>query len=775
MKPDFVDFLASLAPPGETLLLVRQKPQLGSDKQLQYHGDGAVKATWPAFLPDTPRPEGQSWYCNTASFIIERFENGKPRAGREFAEYVLVMVLDDVGTKTKTPEILPTWVMETSRGSFQWGYAFEEQPTTGDYSVAIKAIADAGYTDPGAVNAVRNFRIPGSVNLKKGRENFQARLVEFHPERRFTLEQICTALGIVLGEETGVRPMKAVNVKDTGHDEVLQWLNRHDLVLSQVNGEGWRGVVCPNAAKHSDGNQEARYHSADRGFHCYHGSCANLKTAEFLEWVAENGGPRVAAGLREELLTSRLASSLKKLDASPQEDEAQAFIEKVERQERDRIDKAGWFARYAYVESDDCYFDLERRDVVSRVAFNTIYRHVKCRSSITAKLVPASIWYDENRNEMGGKVVKGLTYAAGDSAIVADDHSGKTYGNRWIDGRQARPARGDIGVWQEHCRLLVPDAAALAHVWDVMAYKLQNPKRKINHAVLHMGDEGCGKDTMWAPFIRAVCGPSLSNRALVNGDQISSQWGYVYESEILILNELREPDASQRRALANRLKPIIAAPPETISVNRKMLHPYDVANRLFVLAFSNEPLPVSIASQDRRWFVLRSEAPPMPEADAVRMWAWFREGGGYEAVAAWLYARNVSAFNPAARPPVTDAKQDIIEDGLGSAESWLVEQIRGRHGEFAAGVVGSPFNKLIDRLQGSAPGRSVIYADNLLHALKHAGWVDHGRIHSREYPNKKRIIAAPDMGAIGRTELRNMAEPAPLGGTVTPFSPRQAG
>ena len=62
--------------------------------------------------------------------------------------------------------------METSPGCFQWGYAFTEQPTKAEFSAAIVAIAEAGYTDPGAINCVRNFRLPGSVNLKPGRDAF---------------------------------------------------------------------------------------------------------------------------------------------------------------------------------------------------------------------------------------------------------------------------------------------------------------------------------------------------------------------------------------------------------------------------------------------------------------------------------------------------------------------------------------------------------------------------------------------------------------------------
>ena len=191
---EFLEYIASLAPEGETFLIVRQKPQAGT------YADGLPKCTWPSFLPSARRREGEAWYGNTASFILDRMGE-RPSASAANCEYVLVLVLDDIGTKSKTPPLPPTWVMETSPGNFQWGYAFTEvQPTKADFSAAITSIADAGYTDAGAINPVRNFRLPGSVNLKPGREGFVSRLVEFHPERQFTLPQICDALGVVPGE-----------------------------------------------------------------------------------------------------------------------------------------------------------------------------------------------------------------------------------------------------------------------------------------------------------------------------------------------------------------------------------------------------------------------------------------------------------------------------------------------------------------------------------------------------------------------------------------------
>ena len=188
----------------------------------------------------------------------------------------------------------------------------------------------------------------------------------------------------------------------------------------------------------------------------------------------------------------------------------------------------------------------------------------------------------------------------------------------------------------------------------------------------------------------------------MDNNSVNSQWGYQLESEILLINELKEPDAATRRQLANQLKPIIAAPPEMLPINRKGLHPYMMANRLFVLAFSNDPVPISLASQDRRWFCVWSSAPRMDSAKAKKMWDWYRAAGFVE-IARYLHTRDVSQFNPAAPPAMTEFKYNLIEHGMSMAESYLVDMLRNRAGEFSKGVIGSPFHSLCDRLAGSAP------------------------------------------------------------------------
>ena len=757
---DFIEYLAKLPAEGETLLLVQQKPVKKEGKPV-LHNDGTPKYTWLPSLPTKVKPD-TALYVNTGSFIIDRFEGGKLSASSANCEHVLFLMLDDIGTKSKTPPLEPTWKIETSPGNQQWGYIFDfdNQPSKGEFTAAITAIAAAGYTDGGATNAVRNVRVPGSINLKAGKDNFAAKLLEFHAEREFTLEQICDALGVV-PNDADTASMQRIALTDDGDDDILQWISDNGMLLEKANGAGWYGIVCPNSGEHSDNNPMARYHPVNRAFCCYHEHCQTFDSAAYLEWAAENGAPKHQPGVRSELLTEKMAKALELITPTAMFSDTSKIIAEVERKELARIEKEEWYERFAYVQDDDAYFDLVERREISRGTFNAIFRHINCRSVHTGRKIEASVCYDENRQAHNAKAVVGITYAAGESVLVGRE--GDIYGNRWVD---ARPnvedvEVQDISLWEELIERLVPDEHDRNHLLDIMAFKLQNPQIKINHAVLHVGDEGCGKDTMWAPFIWSVCGARLKNRGYMDSDSLHSQWGYDLESEILIINELKEPDAAARRALANKLKPIIAAPPEMLNINRKGLHPYQMANRLFVLAFSNEQIPISLASQDRRWFAISSNAPRMENHEGKAIWDWYL-AGGFGQIAAFLWDRDVSKFNPGAVPGMTEFKMNLIEYGRSMAESFIVEMLHKRTGEFARGVIGSPFHVVCDKLASVAPSGTKVPQSALLHALKEAGWIDMGRIASADYPNKKHIFVAPDVrDQYNKSELRRMIEVPP--------------
>jgi hypothetical protein len=330
---------------------------------------------------------------------------------------------------------------------------------------------------------------------------------------------------------------------------------------------------------------------------------------------------------------------------------------------------------------------------------------------------------------------------------------GLVYGNMWRDARPEIKSAGDPQQWIDHCRRLVSDERELEHIWDVMAYKAQHPNVKINHAILHGGKGGCGKDTMWAPFIWSVCGPHEKNKGLIDNDSLTSQWGYQLESEIVVLNELKEPDAKDRRALANKLKPIIAAPPETLVINRKGLHPYQMVNRLFMLAFTNEDMPITLDSDDRRWFCVWSDAPKMTPGEAQAMWGWYHKGG-FEAVTGWLRARDVSKFNPQAIPPMTEYKTKLIYVGMSNAESHVYHMIEKGEAPFNVDVISGPWHTILDKLNDTVKNTTRVVRPALFHALKEAGWVDKGLCYSSDLPSKKHCFVKPHLADWNRSDVR---------------------
>jgi hypothetical protein len=147
------------------------------------------------------------------------------------------------------------------------------------------------------------------------------------------------------------------------------------------------------------------------------------------------------------------------------------------------------------------------------------------------------------------------------------------------------------------------------------------------------------------------------------------------------------------------------------------------------------------------------------------MWRWYRSGG-FETIARWLADRDVSKFNPSAPPMWTEFKENLIENGMSMAESFILTQIRARTDEFRLGVVATPFYGICDRLMAVGPAGVKIPPSALLHALKEAGWIDRGRVASVEHPSRRHVFVAPEFAKERKTTLRNMLEPSSDGNVI---------
>ncbi len=139
------------------------------------------------------------------------------------------------------------------------------------------------------------------------------------------------------------------------------------------------------------------------------------------------------------------------------------------------------------------------------------------------------------------------------------------------------------------------------------------------------------------------------------------------------------------------------------------------------------------------------------------MWHWYAQGG-LDAVCAYLNERDVSAFNPGAAPPMTDAKAILLQTGMNPTEAALAEMIAARSGPFRHGFLCGPLHRVVNELQNMLGDRYRVNQAALHIALKDAGWVDRGRVYSKELITKKHVFTAPDHSHLSNSEVRRMIE-----------------
>jgi len=145
-------------------------------------------------------------------------------------------------------------------------------------------------------------------------------------------------------------------------------------------------------------------------------------------------------------------------------------------------------------------------------------------------------------------------------------------------------------------------------------------------------------------------------------------------SQITQLCIYTEMIAIEKKDTMNRMKPWLAVPQHTILINRKYAQPFNIPNVVNSIIFTNYPDAINLDETDRRFWVhecVLGTPRPQPYYDAL--YAWYNAGGA-EKVIGWLMQRDISAFNPFAPPPMTDAKHEMINLSMSMPARWVCDQ-----------------------------------------------------------------------------------------------------
>jgi hypothetical protein len=229
--------------------------------------------------------------------------------------------------------------------------------------------------------------------------------------------------------------------------------------------------------------------------------------------------------------------------------------------------------------------------------------------------------------------------------------------------------------WLDHVYGVYP--ADGDRIVTYFACTAQHPGLKINHALLMGGAPGIGKDSILSPLRVAVGG---WNFAEVRPPDLFSNFNKWQRAVVLRINEMHDLGDENMFSLYERLKPVTAAPPETLRVNEKNLGEYHIPNAVKVIMTTNYLqngiyLPADDRRHDVMWSPLKAEERADDAYfDAFHMWL-LAEGNGH--VAAYLREFSLAAFNPAAPPVKTEAFWSIVNANRSPTDSSVGDIILG--------------------------------------------------------------------------------------------------
>lgn len=344
------------------------------------------------------------------------------------------------------------------------------------------------------------------------------------------------------------------------------------------------------------------------------------------------------------------------------------------------------------------FIDMKHRYVINRQAFADKHAHLawdlKFECGYPGKgLKPPSV-ADIFLAQPDRVEVKDITYAPGDWAMIPTDDATLPVFNLWRPtGLTTRPvSAADIQPWFDHLLFVLGSPVERDRFLRWCAFVIRYPQRKPNWHYLVMSVQGLGKDTMTMPIKLAVGDGNWCEELIYS---LASNFTYVVENKLLIVGETAQPKAGFISAhdVQTKLKPLLAAPPDRLPINKKNIHPYWIPNRLAVILFSNEENPLALERGQRRVHVVNRRAQKTKDqAYYVQLNEWLQQGGA-ELAASYLLNMTLTKAEQdefiGGVAPASDDKAELedlnVHPQLQALES-LIEDAR-------AGIKdGTPFN-----------------------------------------------------------------------------------
>jgi hypothetical protein len=232
-----------------------------------------------------------------------------------------------------------------------------------------------------------------------------------------------------------------------------------------------------------------------------------------------------------------------------------------------------------------------------------------------------------------------------------------------------QPVAGDTSVWNEHINYLFQDETKAKQVLDWMAWVLQNPARKPNHALLIVGkNTGTGKSIVATIFEQLV---GVKNTQRPKNSSMGGDFNaWLRDCRLCIIEEVYQVG---RRENLNAMRDILTE--ARVEVNIKGISAFTIENFVAVMGVSNHPDALPLDKYDRRWLVVETLVTRKDRDYYEPLFKMARgiDKVGLSAISAELLARDLQGYSGLSAAPETDARAQMIELSRDDAETWLLE------------------------------------------------------------------------------------------------------
>tara|TARA_R110000744_G_scaffold100364_4_gene193632 strand:- start:264 stop:2771 length:2508 start_codon:yes stop_codon:yes gene_type:complete len=627
--------------------------------------------------------KARAMYFNASSCVPD--SEGVLRHKRDLFSAFHVLVLDDIGTKIpldSMPKALrdqPTYIIESSKGNFQYGYVLDVPVTDYDHAVAlVQTAAMAKLTDCGGLMATKIVRLPAGINGKRvdDKRDFKVKLVTMDGpywtpelllqhinfelnEELVTWEKIVEGAFSPLAKKYHTKYLPRVPISQSLNgaiDPVLEWLYEEDRVLAD-SGSEWVSVKCPWSHAHTTGDESAGYKPIGRGedpyirgFNCFHEHCADNHTKEFIHFILNNSD----------------------FGAIPIRDAS-----------------VGIFERYCFDETSNRAWRLDGGTPTPvdingfRTKFNQPVLAFKLGSKglATRSMTVAQLWLESPYRQD----VHGVVHMPGEPRYVGNEKNGTVFINTfqpapWGEGKFEME---HVDKFLDYVKYLIPNAKERGYFTDWLASKMQNPLFRGTGIMMVTPSFGIGRSTLGSMLGELV---GAHNAVNVSFDDLlgATQYNYWEIAQLVTVSEAKESaDYMHSKGpykAYETLKQRIDTTNALTTVNIKYAPHRTVNVCTSYLILTQHADAVAIPRDDRRLTVISNPIEAASPQYFADLNAWIRETDSdglpiwARHVYRWLRERKVKNPNRLMLPLASTGKDEMIQQGK-TLPSLVCEEI----------------------------------------------------------------------------------------------------